>query len=357
MKHTKITVATFGLVLGALLLSSCEDIHSPIFYYINQEVPIEEYGITGDISGIVKQGDYIFVNSGHIYKKKAEQSADTGKYNKQWVRAGNEPGFMYGLGSDGTNLYSLCVTYSENVDTGRNSVKNGVLYYSANNGESWTKVDSTGILSIVQDKSGNKAYARKSDGLHELSASGEGSILSGSDENSKSVSNGKPYPGPSVYSGSMYYYTDDTSTTLYYSSTGSDGTKVSLDLGKIKSLEVTADYLLIGTEHVKSGTSYKGGGIYKIALNAGTPASSTTTFTNNAQSIMSTAYTVTHIFALDQTKNESSTDIYTGVNITGAFNSSSHASFPNIGLYAYYPSRGTWNRDGTNDDTTTPKGN
>ena len=85
--------------------------------------------------------------------------------------------------------------------------------------------------------------------------------------------------------------------------------------------------------------------------------SSPTAFSNNAQALMSTNYSITSILALDNTANEEATDIYAAANIEGSFGSSSHATFEDIGLKAYYPARGTWNRDGTSDKSTTPKGN
>ena len=53
---------------------------------------------------------------------------------------------------------------------------------------------------------------------------------------------------------------------------------------------------------------------------------------------------------LDQSKPEASSDEYAWMTIHYSITSSS-LSFDEIGLYSFYPERGTWNRDGTADDS------
>ena len=350
MKRSIIFLATaLSLISATFLFSSCEDIHAPIFYYINNEVALEEYGIVGDISGIIEFKGNLYVNSGRIYKKAAQQSSVTGKFNQQWSKLGSLPGRMFGLAEDGSYLYSIKVTYEQNTNTGTNTNVSRQLYKY--NGSAWTAIeDSSDVVSVVYDKYANKAYARKyttaedDRGLYTLTASGAGSKVAGTDI--RSVSNGE-------------YFTGASASDIFWSTTGSDETnKISPSIGKILSFEVTKDYLLVGTERVSSGSGYRGGGIYRIKINAdGSLESSPTAFSNNAQALMSTNYSITSILALDNTANEEATDIYAAANIEGSFGSSSHATFEDIGLKAYYPARGTWNRDGTSDRTTTPKGN
>ena len=369
MKRSIIFLATaLSLISATFLFSSCEDIHAPIFYYINNEVALEEYGIVGDISGIIKFNGNLYVNSGRIYKKAAQQSSVTGKFNQQWSKLGSLPGAMFGLASDGTNLYSIKVTYEQNTNTGTNTNVSRQLYKY--NGSAWTAIeDSSDVVSVVYDKYAPAAYARKKNSddeyqLFTLSGGSVGSAVSGTDKDTVSVSNGKTFTGASAYSASAYsgshyyYFTNASASDIFWSTDGSETNKISPSIGKILSLEVTRDYLLVGTERVSSGSGYRGGGIYRIKIkDDGSLESSPTAFSNNAQALMSTNYSITSILALDRTVNEEATDIYAAANIEGSFGSSSHATFEDIGLKAYYPARGTWNRDGTSDRTTTPKGN
>ncbi len=361
MKRSIIFLATaLSLISATFLFSSCEDIHAPIFYYINNEVALEEYGIVGDISGIIKFGGNLYVNSGRIYKKAALQSSVTGKFNQQWSKLGSLPGRMFGLAADASNLYSIKISFTQNTNAGTNTDTTYELYVY--NGSTWSKVpgDTSDIHAVIYDKYKNKAYARKSDGLlYELSASGAGLQVPGT--GIRSVSNEKTFTGASAYSASnsLYYFTNASASDIFWNTDNSEGTsKISPSIGKILSLEVTKDYLLVGTERVSSGSGYRGGGIYRIKINAdGSLESTPTAFSNNAQSLMGTNYSITSIFALNNNENEEATDIYAAANIEGSFGSSSHATFEDIGLKAYYPARGTWNRDGTSDRTTTPKGN
>ena len=365
MKRSIIFLATaLSLISATFLFSSCEDIHAPIFYYINNEVALEEYGIVGDISGIIEFNGNLYVNSGRIYKKAAQQSSVTGKFNQQWSKLGSLPGRMFGLAADANNLYSIKITTEQNTSTGTNTNISRQLYYSTD-GTTWTAIDNTSdVLAVINDKYTNAAYARKADGLYTLSGGTVGgSPASGTSSTTRSVSNGKFFTGASAYSSAkaMYYMAEASNPTrIYWSTDGSyaDTQYIDPGIGKILSLEVTSDYLLVGTERVSTGSGYRGGGIYRIAINSdGSLQSTPTAFSNNAQSLMGTNYSITSIFALNNNENEEATDIYAAANIEGSFGSSSHATFEDIGLKAYYPARGTWNRDGTSDRTTTPKGN
>ena len=51
------------------------------------------------------------------------------------------------------------------------------------------------------------------------------------------------------------------------------------------------------------------------------------------------------VFVLDPTKPEGQTDEYASMMIGGSL-TSSQDTFSETGLYAFYPSRHVWNRDG-----------
>ena len=243
MKRSIIFLATaLSLISATFLFSSCEDIHAPIFYYINNEVALEEYGIVGDISGIIEFNGNLYVNSGRIYKKAAQQSSVTGKFNQQWSKLGSLPGRMFGLAEDGSNLYSIKVTYEQNTNTGTNTNVSRQLYKY--NGSAWTAIeDSSVVVSVVYDKYAHAAYARKkiSDDeyqLFTLSGGSVGSAVSGTDKDTVSVSKGKYFTGASAYSESdsrphYYYFTNASASDIFWSTDGSETNKISPSIGKI----------------------------------------------------------------------------------------------------------------------------
>ena len=97
---------------------------------------------------------------------------------------------------------------------------------------------------------------------------------------------------------------------------------------------MTNDHLLLGTSS----------GIYRVQIGEdGKPASSVSDFNNNAQTLLTSK--IPCLYVLDSSKNESETDEYASLVIQGYLSSSSD-SFDETGLYAYYPGRGNWNRDG-----------
>lgn len=115
----------------------------------------------------------------------------------------------------------------------------------------------------------------------------------------------------------------------------------------IISMCATKDSLLLGTGYNRStgSSSGSGKGIFKVTLaDDGTPCITTVSFSTNADSVMCSPYHVRLLFCTDPSKKESEADLYSAVDYIYTAQSAG-ASITNRGLWAYYPSRGNWNRE------------
>lgn len=112
----------------------------------------------------------------------------------------------------------------------------------------------------------------------------------------------------------------------------------------ITSLAFTADSILIGKgSYTSSYTS--NAGIDRVLLDeAGKPQKETSDFENNAKYQFTSAYIVMTLLNADPSKTEAAANLYATISYRGS-GSSSAASFNNVGLWSYYPSRGNWNRE------------
>lgn len=138
---------------------------------------------------------------------------------------------------------------------------------------------------------------------------------------------------PATY---VYYA---SSETLYSFPVSSPGTKTSASLSTSKdiiSMAVTSDSILLGTN---------GNGIFRVTRNAaGKPASSTSSFSTNAQSVMYSPYIVRTLFCVSPDLNETATTLYASLQFRYTAQSAS-ADYGNVGLWSYYPTRGNWNKE------------
>lgn len=112
----------------------------------------------------------------------------------------------------------------------------------------------------------------------------------------------------------------------------------------ISSLSVCADAILIGRGRFGNDSTTTGG-ITKTSLDeSGTPGTSLVSFDTNASFQLSTAYLINCIVNSSPEKSETESSFYSSVSIKGT-GTSTGASFRNLGLWSYYPSRGNWNRE------------
>ncbi len=372
---------TFLSMLG---LVSC---HDDIYGSINNEVELESSGLQGDMSSnsITRFGDYIFVCNGYIYYKST--SAPEGNHN--WHKTTSPsygssdydvPDTTYFIAASSDYLYALTYTWDED-DDGSNSPTTAILYATSDtnpaDGLTWTKVENIsggnydyGNVRVIFD---NKAYdednrvayasirssSNSSHSIYELNGTSAPEKVSSptfidsetNEENAISACYLKTtgtdyfsrgYSMTASYDGNYIYWTKthtdsnnvDRESDLYYFD-GTTATSVDVDEGGILSVAATKDYILLGT------TS----GLARARLNGdyGVPTGSTHKFSNNGDSII-TEY-VFMVFVLDPSKNEGKTHEYAASTIYGSISSSSD-SWDDTGLYAYYPGRDEWNRDG-----------
>ena len=342
------------LSIAALFLTvSC---HDPIFYMISQEV-VQEEGLQGDINSMVEFGSNLYVANGKIYKKTATPSSSTGQYNGQWSessRSGigsNE--FVLFLAKDSTRIYAQTYQFASDNDKSLN-LPAAIRFYSSTDGSTWNKInvysiteqgsstgDSWGIgRARIFDNNAGSAYVNlwnkdETYKVYNLSGTNTPTLNSSAPDDSLGAAGTQFWKTPAICkhpTDNMYYFSMN-SKTLYYGSSISATTHVDLDCDDIQSIAATSDYLLLGTTK----------GIARVKLNSDVPESHTTDFSNNAQSLVTGI--VPMVFVLDPLQPEGQTDEYASMTVAGTL-SSSPDTFDETGLYAFYPSRGVWNRDG-----------
>ncbi|MCR5318862.1 MAG: hypothetical protein K6E22_11605 [Treponema sp.] len=371
MKKTLAAILTTTAILATALFTSC---HDPIFESISNEVELETNGLRGDIRSIVPFNNYIYCCNNMIYRKPALASYEGGGQNKQWreVSTSFTDGTITFLASDSSYIYALAIEWEADESEGKNLPSKAAIYASSD-GNTWNKVTvpDANLNSIDEDYDlvlfDNQEQSYSSGGT--ISTSGriayfgfyDDSIETGrtfrlSGTSATLIDAGTKYCKAagdkfSTYSafarkGSMYYWGKSGDDEIYWGTNpADDSNSIDLDCGIILSISVTADHLLLGTAR----------GIQRVPIDAsGNITGNTRDFKsgNNALSILTGRVLSTYV--LDSSKPESETDEYAGQVIYGSITSSS-ISFDEVGLFAYYPERNTWNRDGT--DSSSSDGN
>lgn len=366
------SVTILFMVVCTLVFFSC---HDEIFYMIDQEVEQED-GIGGDVNALVRYGDKLYTCNGHLYTRTTQPSSGeggSGRYNGQWSRVSTSglDGHIYALAADSTYLYAAVIEFEEDTSDSTLNPSKWILYCSSD-GSSFEKVtlpagsgdekpkglfDNQAIESAER-----KAYAKigantttTEDGTESTTLTYYTYILNGTEapeqgtkerETSAVLFKGTNYTSSlTMTCNETYIYWAAGGSTLYY---GTDIAadplgSVDLEAGSIYALSCTADYLILGTSS----------GIKRVKLNTDQdseeymkPESSVTKFDNNANSLLTNR--VDTVLVLDPTQKADDTDIFATMTIAGYLTSSNN-TFKQNGLYAYYPGRGKWNRDGCDE--------
>lgn len=356
---------TLFAVISPLLICGC---HDNIYWMIEQEVRREE-GISGDVRAIIPFKGNLYCANNHLYKKTISPSTSTGSFNGQWQKVSTGLKNIITIAADDTYMYCYTIEWQESSSDSVNVAGARTLYMSTD-GSSWTPIDLTSVtgskttsyaMTIFDNQVGNgsltslsgrvayarilnssNAYAiyRLSGGT--LSAVTPPSVVSGSaTEAIRAVraGSGDVFSKDTALAANDYYiYYSQNSSTLYYKTYSGDASSVNLGGGTIYSIACTANYLILGTSN----------GIARVAIDSsnGVPASSLSSFSNNAQTMVTSMCPL--VYVTDSSKTEGSGDEYAAMTISG-YISSSPDTFKEVGLYAYYPGRGVWNRDGTSD--------
>ena len=276
------------------------------------------------------------------------------------------------LASDANYIYALAIEWDADESEGKNLPDKAAIYCSSN-GTSWSRVNIPGVnLNDIDEddelvlfdnqvqsysSGGNLSTAGRSAyfGFYDDSSeTGKTFSLSGTSANVENASTKYCKAAGDKFStfyalakkDSMYYWGKSGDDEIYWGpDPNTDSNSRDLDCGQIFSISVTADYLLLGTAT----------GIKRVPINSsGNVIGGDSDFRsgNNALSILTGRVFTTYV--LDSTQPEGQTDEYAYQTIYGSVKNSS-ISFDEVGLYAYYRERNTWNRDGT--DSSSSDGN
>lgn len=112
------------------------------------------------------------------------------------------------------------------------------------------------------------------------------------------------------------------------------------------SIAVTSDSVLVGTGSNRSYNSNasSGSGIVKALVDENGKPTKKGDFTSNADKIMLSPYIVRALLAVDPSKKETETSIYSAMDYIYTATSAGTNS-TNRGLWAYYPAKAEWNRE------------
>ncbi len=414
----------------SLALTSCYD---NIYELINDEVPLEEYQINGNISSMAAGGtssaEYLFLANGKLYKRNITAASDSditstdeeSSWNKNWVLQFDPAKDTLGtsktsvdkviyVAADTTYLYMMTTSWTTGYAT-YNIEGDRKIWVSSDWGETFTELDLSSLYSSSfdeimeeypqtyynQEKSvlaldlilSNNAphnYADKRNAyvrlnyhydsntktyypgsLYKLSGTAQptevtsNGAVNSSDSNKKSTTasvvyfpkDGQDYFSPyyAMTANSDYIYFSKNDKYIYYAdawdetnktfTTGSASLKSSKPgTSTIWSLGATKDYLFVGSLY----------GAAQVALGTDSvPEASTTNSKVNLTSIFTSSFQVNPVFVYNSSLSIYDTDIWAASKIYGSISTSTHALFNEVGLYAYYPARATWNVDGTAD--------
>ncbi len=384
----KILYATTALLItvSSLLLSGCQD---PIFYKVRKEVALEDASVSGDIQGIVRyhnsddDTDYLVLSNGNILYKdqdnnsygnwSAYESSDSSTLWKPVIDDTDTDGdpvifhvYQLAVGTSGTTeyLYALGGVLKYDSDEGENMLDTRYLYYTDSIGGDWTVVDTDDYSSSMAssstvvrlfgtnsiDPANRSAYININGTAYKLSAGTIGSEVTTDtldDTDSTDARSAVYFDSDvqffhSIVSDTNETGSEDDATYIYYADGGvlyystDAGTWKSVDpsIDDIDSMAITSDYILLGTDS----------GIEHVTNSDGVPGSSTQDFSTNADSTLSSSYVVQALLAVDPANSETEGTLY-GTLIVEGYSSSSSADRDDEGLWAYYPTRGNWNRE------------
>lgn len=393
-------IAVSLLVFIAALLSSCDGV---IFDTIRDEVELTDAQVSGDVYSLARHTaadsrEYLFVTLGKIFKKDVNEATTSGNgtdldeeakgYSTSdvgnWTQI-EKPGKIavtisssYNSASSKSELYLLSLNW-ESVDSdGENEPIDWTLYWSENDGETWTvctyesgdnvvvsassysqKSSVFGTNSVQKEH--RAAFANLKGTVYRLNggvateiSSDTASYIydSDSESNLRSVST---FDGATFYFTTSYAMTSNETyssdaTILYYASGSSVYYRKASDTDWSSAVSVSGISSINSIAYVSgrlvAGTS---SGLDNAVLgttgdNLDIPTGDSGTISANATSTLSSYYEIKTVLAIDPSKTDTATDLYASTDFDGT-SSSTSATFQNVGLWAYYPERGKWNRE------------
>ena len=381
MKKYLNSITKIAVFACAALFCSCSGV---IFDTIRTEVKLTDAQVSGDVFCITRHlgkdgNEYLYTSLGTIKRKDVKQNSSVTKlYGGQWKSVNKPSGLITGIISASDSYLYLTSLKIETVeDDGENEPKSYSIYYSDDDGETWNSVklsDDTEISTLTYSgsivkvfgtnspKAANRAAFLNYAGLTYKLEAGVAKSISA---DSTYVNLGTSSQSVALLDG-VYYFSDnysmtsnetsDTDATCIYTGSSdsieylvsgaydADATEhgwvtVDPDLGTIYSLSYAQDKILVGTSE----------GIKNIILNDTTdandiPSNSTGTFSSNAASALSSYYQVWQTLVLDPSENLEESDLYASMDFEDS-SSNTSATFQNVGMWAFYPGRASWNRE------------
>ncbi|WP_407428512.1 hypothetical protein [Treponema sp.] len=352
-----ISKLTVLLVFFSTLFVSCSGV---IFYDIRKEVALDDAKISGDIKSIIRwtngSTECVAVANGNIYYRSVESSVVDSKIDWSTLSKPASNVKVEVLAADETNLYAATIVY-EDDDDGYNTPTSRALY--CYDGSSWTQLygysyssdNFTLFCTNTPQNTNRHAYFRYGSTVWELSGTTALADITAIDTTGASDNSTTPTTGvksctvlgTDVYFSSAYAMTSNetasaVATYIYYcsgdcvsySGDGSSWTAVDLNCDTIRSMAVTYDYLLVGTDE----------GIAHTTMSTGIPSSGTADFSTNADTTMSSYYEVQALLAVNPSKTETGGTLFSAIDTSGT-----SASLNNVGLWSYFASKGKWNRE------------
>lgn len=373
MKRNRLVKLLYTTIICAgALFTSC---HDNIYELIEKEVLVDESGLDGDLSKIVRCNGYLFTANGIIYRKRDVPSSEVPLKMNPWIFT-NLPSYHkseYGvsdrvdwLASDDTYLYAMVNSYEEG-ENGENENYRRYIFATEVNADGsfleW-KLVTTGYFSPLylhqifdnQATTGRNAYINILGKIYKLNgtaapeevADDDLKLIGGSVK--QYVINCVKFKGTDYFS--MYYtmaanedlicysramttgstYSASGDNVIFYSEDGENFTAYYTG-STLLSLALTKDYFFYGTT----------AGLERSGISEEKKPTMPIAFTNNGGSIISEHVYV--VFVLDQDKKMEETDLYAASTIYGSIGSSTD-TYDSIGMYAC-PSGNlsNWNRD------------
>lgn len=138
-----------------------------------------------------------------------------------------------------------------------------------------------------------------------------------------------------------------TAPTTLLSKDGAVSGYLNVSDSNVISIAVTSDSLLLGTGSNRSynSSASNGSGAVRIEIDQSTgKPTKTGSFTTKADNVMRSPYIVRALLAVDPSKKETETSIYSSMDYIYTATSAGTNS-TNRGLWAYYPEKREWNRE------------
>lgn len=342
-KIAKTITKISAIMVLALSFTACQD---PIFFYINQEVKLEEATILGDIFTIVRFNAYgdekLYIANGNIYSKNADNAT-----HGSWIKLPAPAGHVHSLAADQNYLYAFAYQHTADTGSGETELTSRKIYYSPDCGESWYEHP---INSYISQTSFNQEVILMSTNAPQqahrkafIRIDGILYNLNGASYSSRGGSGAKScvwWGSDALFFNSFGACSDETSSSNatriyfadgYYLRYTTDGNSTSTRItdavrSEIKALAVMNGSVLVSTT---AGTAI-------VDWNTGSEINFT-----NLTSTVSALYENHAVIAVYPEKTYSENILYASNQVYGT--GSNSALFTHEGLWSYYPSRGTWN--------------